>query len=272
MEKISEQTAQRFKNSLGQQLINCDVDISSDVTLEHDVLHASSDDTYYRSWIIVDDDVNDLSVVRVTRSLASSLTDLACGGTGLAIQHGLEQQPQSGEGRVLNLILTHLLEELSLAYSALAPTTLLLANNKESAEAENHQSYSSAFLSCINFYLTAGDAKGTISILYPTSQFGNDDYFNESLDRTSRLDALKERLLDIRLPVSVSLGQHTCSLGKMLELDVGDIIPLETIHDAEVRAGGKLIGTGEVMTNNANFLVKLSTVLNKLGTAQLCLI
>lgn len=254
--KISEQAAQRFQNHTCH-ILNSDAIITPEITLEHDLLHASSDEDNYRNWIIVNDDINDLSIVRVSRCLASSLTDLACGGTGTTINRDTKERPHTSEGRVLNIIVNHLLEELMVAFSALAPATLRLANDRESTLAEHRQSYKPDFLSCMNFHLKASKARGTFSILYPTSQLKTDTHW---YSQTDKLTALKERMLDISLPVNVVLTRHQTTLNDMLALEVGDIIPIGDTTDAEFQVAGKCIGTGKVMTDDTRLLIEVASL------------
>ena len=256
--KITEQTAQRFQNHVCH-VLNHDTIITPEVTLKHDILHANTCEEYFRNWIIVDDDIKDLSVARVSRSLACSLTDLSSGGSGTTIQRSFEEHPHPSEGRILNIIVNHLLDELSFAYSALTPTTLRLASDRESTGAEHHVVYKSAIQSCMSFHIKAGKAQGTISILYPTSQFSTDAYFSDGQNnKQDQLSALKHRILDVQLPVTAILARHETTLSKMLELEPGDIIPIECISDAEILIADKTLGTGQVLTDDHNLLVQIT--------------
>ena len=259
LRKISEQAGQRFENHVSH-LLNCDATITTEVTLEHDLLHANADARHFRNWIIVDNDINDLSVARVSRSLASAFTDLTCGGTGTSITRTGEDRPLTSEGRVLTMMVKHLLDELAFAYNALAPTTLRLASNKEATEAEHRQTYKPAFLCCMNFHLQAGKSRGTLSVLYPTSQFSSDTYFSDGHSHHDRLSALKQRMLDIKLPVTAILTSQETSLADMLELKAGDIIPLDDIADAEILIGNKRLGTASILTDGQSILARISSI------------
>lgn len=257
--KITEQTAQRLQHHMCS-LFNQNATVTPEITLEHDRLHANHDEDHYRNWVVINEDVNDLLIARVSRSFTSSLTDLSCGGRGVPIPRKPSERSLASEDRLLNMLFRHLLDELSFAYNALTPTSLRLASEKESTKTEHYQHHPPTFLSCMNFHLRAGSAKGTISILYPTNQHVTNGNSGNRQHGTEQLAALKQRLLDVSLRVSVRLSRHQTTLKSMLELEAGDMIPIETT-EAEFLVAGKPIGTGEVLTDNDDVLLEvISTV------------
>ena len=67
---------------------------------------------------------------------------------------------------------------------------------------------------------------------------------------------------DVELPISAELGRTTVTIRKLLSLGVGSILTLQEAPTATVtlRAHGKTIASGEVVTINDRFGVRVNTI------------
>ncbi len=75
-----------------------------------------------------------------------------------------------------------------------------------------------------------------------------------------------EVLYDVNLPVSVELGRTLMTVGEMLSVCQGSVIPLEraTGEPVDVLVSGKVIGKGEVVVVDDKFGVRITELVNRL--------
>jgi flagellar motor switch protein FliN/FliY len=75
-----------------------------------------------------------------------------------------------------------------------------------------------------------------------------------------------EMLYDVNLPVSVELGRTLMTVGEMLAVCQGSVIPLEraTGEPVDVLVSGKVIGKGEVVVVDDKFGVRITELVNRL--------
>jgi flagellar motor switch protein FliN/FliY len=85
------------------------------------------------------------------------------------------------------------------------------------------------------------------------------------LDMETTKAAILERLIDLELPMSVTLGRTTLPIAEMLKLTSGSILELDrqvgefvdlTIH-------GTLVARGEIVSVNGNYGVRIKEIISQ---------
>lgn len=71
---------------------------------------------------------------------------------------------------------------------------------------------------------------------------------------------LTRAAMAIRFPVRSVLAEPHISLGQLMELKVGDVIPIAFGNDVPVMVGGDKFGTGTVGTSNGKAAIKLTKI------------
>lgn len=84
---------------------------------------------------------------------------------------------------------------------------------------------------------------------------------NPSGGKKAKLDIL----YDVNLPVSVELGRTSMTIGEMLSVCQGSVIPLEraTGEPVDILVSGKIIGKGEVVVVEDKFGVRITELVNR---------
>jgi len=74
---------------------------------------------------------------------------------------------------------------------------------------------------------------------------------------------LAQAVMNVRFPVRSVLAEPMIPLARLMELKVGDIIPVSFSNDVPVMVGGDRLGTGTVGTANGRAAIKLTTLTRK---------
>ncbi len=83
----------------------------------------------------------------------------------------------------------------------------------------------------------------------------------------SELDKIESRLArlaDVKLALSVELGQQLISVDELLQFDKGTIVDLNKRSDEplNIYANGSLIALGEITTENGNFGIRIIKIVS----------
>ena len=72
-------------------------------------------------------------------------------------------------------------------------------------------------------------------------------------------------LLDMELPLSISLGRVRLSLGEVLDLDIGSSIELHRLAEepADVVVNGRVVARGEVVVVDGNYGIRITEVASR---------
>jgi flagellar motor switch protein FliN/FliY len=72
-------------------------------------------------------------------------------------------------------------------------------------------------------------------------------------------------LMDVDLTVTAELGRTRMTIGQIVSLSAGSIIPLSKVagETVDLRINGKLFASGEVIVVDGNFAVKITKLLSK---------
>lgn len=116
-----------------------------------------------------------------------------------------------------------------------------------------------------------GIATGTgqpnwVDILYPVNTLKpHAPSINAKVHKTAERDprwhnGLTRAVMGVRFPVRSVLAEPRISLGRLLELKEGDVIPITIAPEVEVMVAANRLGTGVVGTSNGRAAIRLSRI------------
>ena len=79
-----------------------------------------------------------------------------------------------------------------------------------------------------------------------------------------------ESLLDVPVKVTVQIGRAAMSLGELMQLGPGSLVPLdrEAHEPADILVNGKIVARGEVVTIESSYGVRITSVERRPGETQ----
>lgn len=118
------------------------------------------------------------------------------------------------------------------------------------------------------FGIVAGDALPVfVDILYPVAALKphgasiNAKVHGKTAETDPKWHAgLTRAVMGVRFPVRSVLAEPTISLGRLLELKEGDVIPISIAPAVEVMVAANRLGSGVVGTSNGRAAIRLSTI------------
>lgn len=90
----------------------------------------------------------------------------------------------------------------------------------------------------------------------------NSDEFDQDINsRNEKID----RIIDVKLELSVVIGRTKMKLKDILELNRGSLIELDTLasQDVEILIGDKVLAHGKVVVVDLNFGVKITKIMDQ---------
>ncbi|HSI16693.1 MAG TPA: FliM/FliN family flagellar motor switch protein [Sphingomonas sp.] len=79
---------------------------------------------------------------------------------------------------------------------------------------------------------------------------------------------LTRAVMGVRFPIRSVLAEPVISLATLMELKIGDVIPISVDKDVPVMVGGDRLGSGTVGTSNGKAAIKLNQITRELGEFQ----
>jgi flagellar motor switch protein FliM len=79
---------------------------------------------------------------------------------------------------------------------------------------------------------------------------------------------LTRAVMGVRFPIRSVLAEPTITLAKLVELKLGDVIPINVEADVPVMVGGDRLGTGTVGTSNGKAAIRLNKITREVGEFQ----
>ncbi|MGX9758182.1 FliM/FliN family flagellar motor switch protein [Clostridioides difficile] len=94
-------------------------------------------------------------------------------------------------------------------------------------------------------------------------EIGEDDELALEISETNRNNI--ERILDLKLELSVVIGRTKMSLRDILNLNKGSLIELDTLadQDVEILIDNKVLAYGKVVVVDLNFGVKVTSIVSE---------
>ena len=124
------------------------------------------------------------------------------------------------------------------------------------------------------FGLAAGDADPIhIDLVYPVTTLKphgtalTAKVLAKSVDKDQQWqNALTRATMGVRFPVRSVLAEPRISLARLMDLAVGDVIPIHFSNDVPVMVGGDRFATGTVGTSNGHAAIQLNSLISIEGS------
>jgi flagellar motor switch protein FliM len=182
------------------------------------------------------------AVLTIPSSLVAALLQVSCGGNARQVAALPAREPSAVELRLIERLAVRLLAELDAAWEPIAhlecslvrvETTPLFAAIAAPDELVVHADLA---------IVIPGLTPSTVTLVVPNASL---DPIRPQLERVRPADGgatldgewaagLRERLLDVPVDVAVDLGTARLALRRVLELAVGDLVPLDVGRDGPV--------------------------------------
>ena len=81
-------------------------------------------------------------------------------------------------------------------------------------------------------------------------------------------NGLTRAVMGVRFPIRSVLAEPVIPLATLMELKIGDVIPISVDKDVPVMVGGDRLGSGTVGTSNGKAAIKLNQITRELGEYQ----
>ena len=202
------------------------------------------------------------------------MLDLFFGGTGHA-PHELPSEFSPSAEAIVSRIGNMLAEPMRVAWEPLARLKFT-TGHPESNPAMLSGLDGDDALVVTRIGIAAGHAKPIfIDLLYPvTALKPYDPSLNgKVLSKTAEQDpawrtGLTRAVMGVRFPIRSVLAEPIISLATLMELKIGDVIPISVDKDVPVMVGGDRLGSGTVGTSNGKAAIKLNQITRELGEFQ----
>jgi flagellar motor switch protein FliM len=209
-------------------------------------------------------------VLTIPSSLVAALLQVSCGGAGRSVTTLPARDFSPIELRLIERLATRVLAELRAAWEPIAPVECSLARVETTPLFANVAAPDELVVHAELAVVVAGLAPSTLTLVVPNASL---DPIRPRLQTvravdeggTPALDArwaeeLRERLLDVPADVAVDLGRARLTLSRLLELAVGDLVPLDVGRDgpAVVRVAGRPTFHGAPGVQGGNNAVRIT--------------
>ncbi|CAN5402613.1 flagellar motor switch protein FliM [soil metagenome] len=194
------------------------------------------------------------------------LLDLFFGGSGHAPAHLPAEFPPSADAMVVQ-VATMLLPQLHAAWEPLARVTF--TPGKVEANGAMLQDFDGEDAMIVTrFGIATGDAKPAfLDLIYPVAALKPhaSSLTAKVLGRTPTPDPawrneLTRAVMAVKFPVRSVLAEATISLGYLMDLKAGDVIPISFGQEVPVMVGTDRLGLGTVGTSNGRTAIKLNSL------------
>ena len=202
------------------------------------------------------------------------MLDLFFGGTGHA-PHELPSEFSPSAEAIVSRIGNMLAEPMRVAWEPLARLKFT-TGHPESNPAMLSGLDGDDALVVTRIGITAGNAKPIfIDLLYPVVALKPyaPSLNGKVLSKTAEQDpawrtGLTRAVMGVRFPIRSVLAEPIISLATLMELKIGDVIPISVDKDVPVMVGGDRLGSGTVGTSNGKAAIKLNQITRELGEFQ----
>lgn len=257
-ESLTQQSAQKLELTLAQ-LLQTEVTIDNKFEITQRKLNGNNCDSYYRSWIVINNHRDTFASVTVERALSTSILDILCGGTGKHTTTCTNNEgPGGGERRSLLMLIKTMFKQTEEVFAAITPIHMILTSKAQDAIAERLQVERTEFICSSTYDIKANEGGGMIRIDIPVSLIGKTNLGKYHMSSVDRLARLKSALEDVPLPITAIIGKQETSLRKVYTLSPGDIIPLDAMMDAELYVCEKLFHKGKVQVENGQLQLRIA--------------
>ena len=195
-------------------------------------------------------------VIHIDNALCCALLERACGGQGI-VEEPVELLTLA-ESRFAERVVSLTLELISRSLDM--DESMYLVKERE---AESSLDLSrNMFL--LQLKVSTDDFTGSMSVWLP-GEVITPSLETKPLDQ----DALREVVTTLPVSVTAILSRQKSSLGKVLNLKVGDVLPLTLPGTAEVRTGNRMLCQAKVVARNGQLALELQDAIKGNKETQL---
>jgi flagellar motor switch protein FliM len=207
-------------------------------------------------------------VLTIPSPLVAALLEVSCGGTARQAAANPAREPSAVELRLMERLATRLLAELAAAWEPIAPLETSLVRVETTPLFAAIAAPDALVVHADLAVVIPGLAPTTLTLVVPNASL---DPIRPRLERVQPPDGdatldgpwaeqLRERLLDVPVDVAVELGTARLALRRVLELAVGDLVPLDVGREGPVlvQVGGAARFEGAPGVQNGNNAVRIT--------------
>jgi len=267
LRSIFENFAESFSSFLVtklQTVVNINVTSVDQIYYSEYVLSVANPACLF-TFQIKDTDVK--GILELNNDLAFSLVDKLLGGNGLGTKQTKIITPI--EQKVLNVVVERVMQDLKKAWQTIDDMNFEVERFEPDIDFAQITSQSESVL-LISFEILIGEQSYLMNICFATFAFDN-ILARLSSQKLSSIRAIKhygksarevvsQNLSAVALPIQVELGTTKLSVKEIMEMEVGDIIRLDTklSDDQKVRTGKHILFLGKIGVSNNKKAIKVT--------------
>lgn len=267
LRSIFENFAESFSSFLVtklQTVVNINVTSVDQIYYSEYVLSVSNPACLF-TFQIKDTDVK--GILELNNDLALSLVDKLLGGNGLGTKQTKIITPI--EQKVLNVVVERVMQDLKKAWQTIDNMEFEVERFEPDIDFAQITSQSESVL-LISFEILIGEQSYLMNICFATFAFDN-ILARLSSQKLSSIRAIKhygksarevvtQNLSVVALPIQVELGTTKLSVKEIMEMEIGDIIRLDTkvSDDQKVRSGKHILFLGRLGVSNNKKAIKVT--------------
>lgn len=267
LRSIFENFAESFSSFLVtklQTVVNINVTSVDQIYYSEYVLSVANPACLF-TFQIKDTDVK--GILELNNDLAFSLVDKLLGGNGLGTKQTKIITPI--EQKVLNVVVERVMQDLKKAWQTIDDMNFEVERFEPDIDFAQITSQSESVL-LISFEILIGEQSYLMNICFATFAFDN-ILARLSSQKLSSIRAIKhygksarevvsQNLSAVALPIQVELGTTKLSVKEIMEMEIGDIIRLDTklSDDQKVRSGKHILFLGRIGLSNNKKAIKVT--------------
>lgn len=267
LRSIFENFAESFSSFLVtklQTVVNINVTSVDQIYYSEYVLSVANPACLF-TFQIKDTDVK--GILELNNDLALSLVDKLLGGNGLGTKQTKIITPI--EQKVLNVVVERVMQDLKKAWQTIDNMEFEVERFEPDIDFAQITSQSESVL-LISFEILIGEQSYLMNICFATFAFDN-ILARLSSQKLSSIRAVKhfgktarevvsQNLSAVALPIQVELGTTKLSVKEIMEMEIGDIIRLDTklSDDQKVRTGKHILFLGRIGVSNNKKAIKVT--------------
>lgn len=254
---IADQQGKLFEQRMAD-MMQSDVQVKVSVNIDQGFLDSKSDDEYFRCWTNSIEPQPKFSTLCIQKSLPRSIMDLICGGTGRPSATKSQVELSPGELKIVEKMTSVFLDCIYESLKASVPLRLKISDKADGMSADMKFKGLRHHLVSTTFKIITPSFAGTLALSSPTNNLRS--YAIDDADNHEKLrNQLAANLASVYLPVTAILNNQESTLRKVISLQPGDILPLDSDMRAEVFIGKKPLCEAKVFSSGSKLMLKVDS-------------
>ncbi|OED45797.1 hypothetical protein ACH42_04640 [Endozoicomonas sp. (ex Bugula neritina AB1)] len=252
---VADQQGKLFEQRLADMMQN-DVQVKVRININQDLLDPKSDDEHFRCWINSIESQPKFSVLSIDKNVPRSIMDLICGGTGKPSSAAVFTELSVGENKIVGKMADIFLDCIYESLKASVPLRLRVSEKADGMAADLKFKGLRHHLVSTVYTIITPSFSGDLTLTSPTNNLRS-----YAIDDADNHGMLKEKLIAnlaaVPLPVTAILSNQESTLRKIVALQPGDILPLDSNMCAEVFIGKKPLCEAKVFSSGSKLMLKV---------------